>query len=527
MPRKKPSGVSILLLVVIALGMTAVRFAFIEGSLPYVRHGDEMMWASRSLGILQSGDLNPHRFTKGGAHVYFMTAGLALGFVRAAANVEVDKLQKMGSEVCFEYKVPRAAGVAKKMYALVSVLAVVLAGVLAFRLTGQSAALWLAPLFVCVSENYLYYSWWYMNTNVLGAFGIIATVAYPFLAREGVSTQRKALVLGTLSGFTIATKYNFFLILLPACAYFILHYRERALSHCLLVVGAAIVTFVALTPYAILDIHTFVAHVGREAFHYANGHFDGSTQTFEPGWEMFQQYFAVLHDSFGSLVLVLSVVGLGWLLLRDARSAVVVFLFPVVFFAYMTDQRTFFERNLMSLHLFVGIGAAMGFLYVVGLLAGWLGSRPWFGARPLRARIGGALLGALFVLAALPWDHVRAAYDPEEEPRHQAVEWILDNVPPGSLLLVEKRVLLSTGRLEEEGYEVVPIKLESGRDSQERLRATYGNAVVVHPRFLSDPHEEILLGATSLAEFGHRPVDVSVGLGCGRFPPKVKIGRLG
>jgi len=514
------------LLIVVALASVAVRFAFIEGSLPYARHGDEAIWGTRALKILQSGDLNPHRFTKPGAHIYFMTAGLALGFVRAAAHGEVQELGTMGSKLCFEYAVPRAAGVAKGMYAVVSVLAMVLAGVLAGRLSGVPATLWLAPLFVAVSRSYLYFSWWYMNTNVLGAFGILATVAYPFCARAGVATQRKALLLGVLCGLTIATKYNLFLILVPACLYFVLYHRDRWLSHGLLVVAVAMLTFFVVTPYALLDVDTFVRHVGQEAYHYASGHFDGSTATFEPGWPMFLEYFAVLYGSFGGLVLALALAGVVRLLVRDWRSAAVVFLFPVLFVAYMSQQRTFFERNLLSVHLFVGIAAAVGLCALVDAVTARLAGKTWFAGRPRAARLAVAGLVGLVVVAFLPWRSIRAAYSPDPEPRHLAVQWVLDHAAPPTLILVERRLALSTRRLEEQGFDVVPLALSPVRDTLAGLRARYGDALLLYPRFRSKEHEAIVAGLTPLATFGRRPVDATPVPLCGRFPPRVRIGRL-
>ena len=282
--------ISAVLLLVIALVSLSARFRLIEESLPYCRHGDEMLWVTRANKILQTGDLNPHRFTKPGAHVYFMTAGLALGFVRASANLEVEELEELGTKVCTTFPVPEAIQVAKNMYALVSVLAMVLAGVLARRLSGIPATLFLAPLFITASSSYLLYSWSYMNTNVLGGFAILATIAYPLCARDGVKSQRKALLVGALAGLTIATKYNLFLILIPACLYFVLYHRDRWLSHSFLVVGVAILTFLAITPYALLDVHAFVRDVGAEAYHYAYGHADLSKHTFEPGWPMFREY---------------------------------------------------------------------------------------------------------------------------------------------------------------------------------------------------------------------------------------------
>lgn len=512
------------LLLIVALAAGAARFALIDDSLPYCRHGDESMWATRALTILQTGDLNPHRFTKPGAHVYFMTAGFALGFVRAAANLDVDMLQKLGSEVCTTYEVPEAAKVAKQLYAIVSVLAMIVAGALAARISGVGATLFLAPLFIAVSGSYLYYSWSYMNTNVLGAFAIISTVAYPYLRRDDVPTQRQALILGALCGLTLATKYNLFLIFLPAFTYFVLYHADRWLSHCLLVVGIALVTFFAITPYALLDVPAFVGDVGREAYHYAYGHFDLSKHTFEPGWPIFEQYFEVLHESFGSVVLATAVVGLVRLLVVDWRAALVTFQFPLLFLYYMSQQRTFFARNVMSLHLFVGIAAAVGFVYLITLAAGLVTRVAWFQAR--RGLAGGlaTLVVAGLILAVLPWTYIAESYDPHQEPRNGAVEWILSNTSPGRTILVDYRLGLSATRLLDEGFEVIEYRSRAGGDPVSRLRKRHPDAFLLYPKYRQEEMAAIYETVEPRAEFGRIRVDASRGKVCGRFPPKVYVG---
>lgn len=526
--RSASSRVCVALLIVVALAALSARFALIDDSLPYCRHGDESTWADRALTILQTGDLNPHRFTKPGAHVYFMTAGFALGFVRAAANLEVDSLPKIGREVCTTYPVPEVAKVAKQLYALVSVLAMVVAGFLARRLIGADVALVLAPLFVAVSGSYLYYSWFYMNTNVLGAFTILSVVAYPFLRRDGVSSQREAVLLGILCGLTLATKYNLFLIFLPAFTYFVLYHSDRWLSHCLVAVGAGLLTFFVVTPYALLDVPQFLGDVGREAYHYAYGHFDGSKHTFEPGWPMFEQYYGVLHESFGGFVLLLSVLGLGRLLFVDWRAAAVVFQFPLLFLYYMSQQKVFFERNLMSVQLFVGIASTAGFLFLVGLLRDRLTSLAWFESRGTTATTATAsaiAVGAL-TLALLPWANMDEAYEPHQEPRNQAVAWVLEHAEPGRKVLVDFRIGLSTDLLIEEGFEVVQFRSKPGSNVIDRLRNRHGAALILIPEFRQDEYNELYESVEPLTEFGKIRVDGTSSKSCGRFPPKVIIGSL-
>ena len=520
--------VSLLLLTVVALASLHVRFDRIDDSLPYSSHSDEKVWATRALTILQTGDLNPHRFTKPSAHVYFMTAGFALGFVRAAASLEAEELTELGTEVCTVYAVPEAAGVAKKLYALVSVLALVLAGFLSRRLTENEAALVVAPLFVALSPGYLHFSWTYMNTNVLGAFALLATVSYPFLRRDGVATQLQAVVLGALAGLALATKYNLFVIFVSPLAYFALYHRDRFLSHGLLVVGVALATFFLCTPYALLDVPAFLSDVGREAYHYAYGHFDRSRYTFEPGWEMFQQYFAVLRESFGGPVLALSVLGLLRLAFTNPRAAAVVFPFPILFLLYMSSQATFFARNVLSLHLFVGVGATIGVVWLVDVVAGWLSSWSSVIPRPSRSRLAASALVAVAVALLLPWNAISDASSGRPEPRRSATDWLLKNAKYWEVILYERRLGLDANELREAGFEAIEFKAdpEEGFTEAERLQTRDGSTLVVYPDFRQDEYAELFGDVTPLVQFGKRRVDGTTGLQCGRFSPRVKIGRL-
>ncbi len=117
------------------------RQAYMERGLPYCHHVDENTWTERSIHMLKTSDLNPHRFTKPSVMVYLNTAGLALGLVRAGAHQgEVYQPKDLNDSGYPFYNSPTAIRTVRTIYSLLSVTAMLLGAWCVRRLSNSRAA---------------------------------------------------------------------------------------------------------------------------------------------------------------------------------------------------------------------------------------------------------------------------------------------------------------------------------------------------------------------------------------------------
>ena len=191
----------------------------------------------------------------------------------------------------------------------------------------------------------------------------------------------------------------------------------------------------------------------------------------------------------------------------------------------MSDQKTFFARNVVSLHLFIGLGAAVGFCFLVQAVRARLAQRESFRERPLFAGIAVAGVASVIVLASLPWANIAKAHESNQEPRKLATEWVHENATAWHVLLIDRRLGLEIPKLRKAGFKLKLIEPLAGDSTLDDLRAKYGSALILYPSFRSADQNALFADVEPLAEFVGRSTP-STGVICGRLPPTVKIGRL-
>jgi hypothetical protein len=472
------------LVLVFALGL---RIRAIGQSLPYCTHIDEDTWSKISFRMLQTGDLNPHRFRKPSLPVYLMAGSFSVGLARAMITGEASGASDLGEAAMPYYRLPTVSFEPKALFATFSVLAMGLAGVVGFVALKNPILLWLVPLVASLSPTYYRLSWTYMNVDVVGAFFALSTVAYLFvehardvaLARP-VNTVRRALVAGTLAGLTIGSKYNLFPIVLPCILWFFFFDRARVVKAVGLVGAAAFGTFLLTTPYALLDYRAFFADVGKEVHHYATGHFG---RTYPPGLGMLWRHGLHFIEEFGRLPFALALCGAVIFFRRDFRKALVLYSFPLVFVAFMTMQRVFFERNLLGVQLFVALSLAFAILELPGVASAALVR---YAPKLRLALVQRWLVAGTLAIAVIgtPWKDVAAAYASLAEPRAAAVRWIKANVPRGALVLIDRKLRVDTSGISSD-YVIVSARLpgdEALLSSIDRKRRV---VVMTHRRVVS------------------------------------------
>jgi hypothetical protein len=433
-----------------ALGL---RLGNIGSTLPYPQHIDETMLSDIALGMMRTGNLNPHDFRKPSLSMYLIAGGFSVGLAHAKLSGDARDSDDLGRTTRDYYRLAQVAAVPKAMFAIASVLALGLIGYVGYLLSGEALMLWLVPLIASLSPSYYRFSWWYMNVDVLGAFFAVSVVA--FLLRERVRQTlghaaggvRAAVIAGVLAGLTVGSKYNLFPILVPCVLWFAFFEPKRFLPRVVTLGGASLVTFLLTTPYALLDYRRFFRDVLREVEHYATGHPGVEQATVEPGLPMVGRHIELFAENFGFVLLLISLVGYFLVLRREVRMGLVVVSYPVVFVGYMCAQKVFFQRNVVAVHLFIALGIAIGLREIPRLVARAVTARrPSFTERRVQALCTGLLIALAMI--GFPWKNFRYVQASSAEPRNQAAQWIEKNVRPGTTVLVDEKL----------GMDVRPLK---------------------------------------------------------------------
>jgi hypothetical protein len=492
--------------VLIAAAALFARLRLIDGSLPYPAHLDEKQLAEPAANILRTGDWNPHQFEYPTLPIYLIAATFAVGYLDAAATEQVKRVEDIGSVSFPYYTHRRVVRPARILFALLSVLSIGLSGVIGYRLVGDSSLFWLAPLILAASGTFLRLSYAYLNVDIVGCAFVTALLATLMEPGQATDRFRRCVIAGVLCGLALASKYNLFTALLPAALAIVLGSGSLRLGRVVLLVAVAGVTFVAVVPYAIIDVHTFLEGMGGAAHHYAFGH---PAFTAEPGWHQLLYYVRGLMRDFGWISLPLVFVGVVAALRVDWRKTTVLLSFMVGHLLYMSAQRAHFTRNIISVHPVYAVFEGVGWITAASLCSSTL-SRMVFLAAHERARK--AALVCLIVLAVVlgtPWQGSVEGYLRQPDSRRLAANWILRSVPAGSTLIIARELDMATAPLRP-AYRVVELKVhdldpasvEGGADAY-WLVPRLGYKAPRRKRMGEEANRLLDARLVPLAQFGH------------------------
>ncbi len=527
----------ILMIVVVFSGLRA-RADLISATLPYCRHVDENVWAMKALNIIQTGDLNPHRFTKPSVPAYLMAVGFALGFLHSAGKYEVKRVKEIGSAGYPFYKNKTAAFMPRLIFAFLSVLVLVFIGFIGYRIFNVPLLIFLAPLILSISDLYLHMSWNHLNVDIVGCFFIFALLLFLIRAYD-VPTNGYfiAIVAGLLCGLTLGSKYNLFPVFLPCFLYLIFNHQQRWVTLSIITLSTMMITFAATSPYVIFDFPSFINGAGHEVRHYAAPPSETWKQHYassgEPGWPQFLFYSKNIVSAYGWLLSFFAFIGFVSAFRFDWKKASIILSFPLVFLIYMCQQEVHFTRNIVSVHVVFALLAAYGLVVVYRLLTVALchsqlivkqaGSnsllpssghpKPKQGVHFLNAiwhhslttsssesfntvrkssanstrrlialYVGVFLISVVLVSVSLPWDGIRDAYDTHKESRNDVTAWIKKNLPQDSTILVASDLHLDTRPLEK-NYIVSTVSVQSLKRHLRTGSQTSKGTYIIRPDF--------------------------------------------
>ena len=407
-------------LVLLTLVAFVLRVIGIQYGLPSVYNPDEVAILARALSFAK-GTLNPHNFLYPTFYFYVLFAWEAvyLGFVWLTGGVtSVLALQQL------YYTNPTGLYTAGRLLgAVLGTLSVPAVFVLGRRLfatsvgLGAAALLAVAPLAVRDS-HYVKHDIPATLAVILACVGI--TRIWPS-ERDAAKGRHDVLVAGAFCGVAFSTHYYCVFLALPLGWAVLQRWREsgpRVIARHLFTAGfMSALVFFALSPFILFEPVTAWRDIT------ANRQIVIDRAVRDSAFEPARRYFDMLwSDSAGRGVVALAAAGAGWMLVVTPARAVLLLLFPVTFFAFITNT-TPASRYLNPILPMIVIAAAWTLVSLARLLrapklalAAAVGA---FAVSPLQASIRGDL------------------FFRSDDTRAVAERFIEQNVQPGATILIQ------------------------------------------------------------------------------------------
>jgi hypothetical protein len=422
-------NLALIVLGLIVIASAAASWTKIRSMSPYPRHWDEQKIAGRAAKILKTGDLNPHFFRYPSLPIYITAAAFIGGLVDAASHLEVESTDDIGKVGFPHYDQPRLFVWAHGMLVVVGLIGMVLAGALARAVGGKEELLFLTPLIMCFSSLYIFQST-YLNVDIFGACAVLLNLLVLVSAIRGARLDKLPVVPGILVGVATACKYNLVLIAVSwVTAYLLTDIRRSARQLAVLLV-VALLSFLIATPFALLDLSSFLSDVLKEIHHYKSGHkwFEN-----EAGFAQLLYYGGKLTEDYGLVVPLLALIGIGHTLRTRRRELSCILAFVIVYTGFMSLQQTSFIRNLLAIFVLVAVFAAAGAFELGAWLRKLLAQRGW-----IRLCWAGPAMVAVLVLVTIPWSRISESYSVVTDSRLLALDWLEEHAAGKTVYVPER-----------------------------------------------------------------------------------------
>ncbi len=409
-------------LAVVLITAAVLRFWAIHRGIPYAVQVDEPEIVERAVNMMRSGSLHPHFFDYPGLSLYVQLVVSIVRFIAGAIGGEWSSLAQAsgGSFYLWGRFVTASFGVA-------TVLLVYQAGM---RWGARHALL--ASGLMAVLPLHVRYSH-YVLTDTPLTFFVTLTFLLSLVAHER-GTLGSFASAGAAAGLAAATKYNggVALIMPLLACWMTLPLRPGRLKTAFATIAASAGAFLLFAPYTILDLPAFLDNFARLANQYRVAVIGESL------WVLYFKY--LVRHAFGWPALLLAIGGMGLGIVRLVRGPgrvrwTLAVVFPLVYYAMLTTQKIVFARYLLPLTPAICVLAATGVVSGVSLLRRY--------EIPRAART--ALIAALTIAALLPPALISISGDRDmarESTVDQAYSWILQNIPAGSSIVLERRAML-------------------------------------------------------------------------------------
>jgi hypothetical protein len=376
-----------------ALGL-GLRLYALGWGLPYVEHPDEPALVEVAVRMVREGSPNPHTFLYPSLFFYALAGVVRLYGWWGVQHGLLHSLQDLPLKTYTFTQSPDLYIWGRALSALLGALTVPALALLGRRMFDWRVGL-LAGLLLAVSRFHTEHSHFITTDAATGLWVVLALLGAWRVAEQGC--WRGYLLGGLACGLAAGTKYNAGVVALALAAAHLLRWRGRSLRAAprLAACGAlALLTFVACSPYALLDWPSFAAALRFNSQHYASGS-HGDIVGRWPVGEYAEFLWAQVLFPAGGCVLLL---GLPALARRHPRQTALLALVVLAELLLLLSYAVHFVRNLLPIVPLLALLTAAGAVALADNLA-QLAARWSGGDRP---RLNPArLLGPLLVAAAL------------------------------------------------------------------------------------------------------------------------------
>lgn len=408
---------------------------------PYVRHMDEEFLTTAAGSIVRSGSLEPRFYGYPSLPIYLSALGFAVG---AVFDPAVDGAGSVPERVSYypTYRPSNRGLVARGLFCLLGTLAVAFASWLVARLANDSVALVLAPLVAMTSPLIGVHTWTYLNVDIIGSCGALASLALFFTQPLGRLCARRTAAAGVLCGLAVASKYLFGLAVVPSALAILLTTEVawgQRIRHLALLAATLAAGFLVAVPYFIPNLDRYLDAIAAELKHYRRGH---AGFTSEPGLEHLGVQVRALVREFSPVGFGLGILGGAVVVHRSRRRGAALLAFPVLLLCFIALQRVNFQRNLLVVYLLFAAWIALGTVALSRIIVERTPLCLQRDCRPGQLAACAAAVFALFV-ASLPGARITDQLALPRESRVEVVDWILAHVPEKSTLVIPRQLFLS------------------------------------------------------------------------------------
>jgi 4-amino-4-deoxy-L-arabinose transferase-like glycosyltransferase len=260
---------------------------------------------------------------------------------------------------------------------------------------------------------------------------------------------RHYLIAGAGIGFATGFKYTAGLVLLPLVLAAVVRFwrdrgtplwRRRDMWFLVAAGVLAVVCFGITTPFFFVHPRDAISQLRQQAN--AAGEIEKLGQAQEGG---LSYYFHTLGWGFGWAALVAAAIGAVWEIARDRVRGLMLVIFPVVLFAYMSIQTRYFGRWLLMMYPLLALLAGIAVVRVSSVVAGRLRGR--LGARLRAPRLVWALpallaavITALVLIQPVAADVRTSNVLGREDTRQIARDWLVKHFPSSLRIVIEPAV---------------------------------------------------------------------------------------
>jgi len=342
--------------------------------LPYLYYWDEPQTASTALRMMKTGDFNPHFFAYGTMMIYanlivdilhyFSLMGhppTAQSYLTSINDIiiNVDTGWKWTISHPSFYHANRVLSVF--IGTAIIFVTYLIGKILVNRWVGLVSAIFLAilPFFVIRSV-------WITSDMPVGLF-VLLVVLFSLLF---IKTQKKSYFFLSLLfvGVAIATKYNAGISLsIPFLSLvWVRFYSKKSVDTYMwfIAIILPLLIFIIIMPYAILDLPTFLRHVGGEIRHYKvlGQGIDDTAKNSIHHIKIQLGYFYTNIGLVNSIIIVLGALGV---IFRPLF--IFTMLLPIFYFSYMMGTKVTYHRNFIQVYPFLALLFGLGFynLYLI------------------------------------------------------------------------------------------------------------------------------------------------------------------